>query len=149
MCIEPSCSSLLAFVGDELDPTKLVGNFSIEPVRPKKKGDSLGSRPGYPNAIAHTGYCGFSTSKYVNSNNINDHIGFLLDEISNNLDDIKNIIRDDDLSWKIVCFFYPPQDFRTALSPSNLVKSTEIGIEIINDESTEAVTFVWDSPNPE
>jgi hypothetical protein len=150
MCTEePSCSSLLDFVGDELDPTKLIGKFSIRPVRPKKKGDPLGNRPEYPNAVARTGYCGFSSSKYVNSNNINDHVSFLLEEISHNLDNIKNIVRDDHLSWKIVCFFHPPQDLQAALSASNLIKATEIGIEIVKDESIQAVTFVWDRPEPE
>jgi hypothetical protein len=149
MCTETSRNSLLAFKGDELDPAKLVRYFSMRPVRPKKKGDRLGSRPGSPPALAATGYCGFSTSGCVSSNNINDHISFLLEEISRNLDDIKIVIRDDHLSWEIVCFLYPPQNLQALLSDSNVVKSREIGIEIVTDDSSQAVTFVWDTSDPE
>jgi hypothetical protein len=149
MRTETSCHSLLAFKGDELDPAKLIRHFSMKPVRPKKKGDRLGSRSGHPPALASTGYCGFSTSKSVSSKNINDHISFLLEEISRNLNDIKIIIRDNHLSWKIVCFFYPAQNLQALLSDSNIVKSKEIGIEIVSDESSEAVTFVWDTSDPE
>ena len=53
------------------------------------------------------------------------------------------------LSWKIVCFFYPPQNLQALLSDSNVVKSKEIGIEIVSDENSEAVTFVWDTSDPE
>lgn len=149
MCTETSCNSLLVFKGDELDPAKLIRYFSMKPFRSKKRGDRLGNRAGYPPPLASTGYCGFSTSEYVSSKNLNDHISFLLEEISCNSNDIKNIIRDDHLSWEIVCFFYPPQNLQALLSKSNVVKSKEIGIEIVRDESSEAVTFVWDIPDPE
>jgi hypothetical protein len=148
-CTETSCHSLLAFKGDELDPAKLFGFFSMKPVRPKKKGDPLGSHPGYPSALAPTGYCGFSTSKYVHSQNINDHVSFLLEAISRNLHDIKEIIRADHLSWKIVCFFDTPKILQALLSASNVVKSKEIGIELVSDDSSQAVTFVWDASDPE
>jgi hypothetical protein len=119
----------------------------MEPVRPKK-GDRLGSRAGYSAALASTGYCGFSTSNCVKSKDMNDHISFLLEEISRNL---KKIVRDDHdhLSSKIIFFFYPQQDLQALLSDSNVAKSKRIGIEIVSDESSEAVTFVWDSSDPE
>jgi hypothetical protein len=148
MSIEPSCLSLLVFKGDDLDPAKLFGFFSMKPVRPKKKGDPLGSRPGYPSALAPSGYCGFSTSRNVHSENINDHVSFLLEAISLNLHDIKEIIRADHLSWKIVCFFETPKILQTLLSDNNVIKSKEIGIDIVSDDSSQAVTFVWDVPNP-
>src|SRR5260370_29939185 len=102
MCTETSCHSLLAFKGDELDPAKLIRHFSMKPVRPKKKGDRLGSRSGYPPALASTGYCGFSTSRNVSSKNINYHISFLPEAISPNFNDIQSTIRNDNLSWKTV-----------------------------------------------
>jgi len=45
--------------------------------------------------------------------------------------------------------FIPRKIYKRFLSDSNVVKSKEIGIEIVSDESSEAVTFVWDTSAPE
>jgi len=142
---ETSCHALLVFKGNGLDQAKLIRKFSMKPVRPKKKGDRLGNRPGYPAPLAATGYCGFSTSECISSKNINDHVSFLLEEISRDLVAIREIVRNDHLYWEIVCFIHPEQQLKLVLNESNVIRSKEIGVRIVSDDSSDAVTFVWDN----
>jgi hypothetical protein len=145
MTAPSSCHAILELVGDNLDPDKLRKLFSIKPKLARRKGDEQGRRPGRPTAFARTGYCGFSTLAHVSSDNINDHLEFLINEITRNFDRIQAIVMADKLTWQMVCFFdLPPAGPKSILRNSVVARASQMGIGIEIDTGDDAVTFVVD-----
>jgi len=124
--------AMIDFIGDDLDPEVIIQLFTISPVRPKKKGDRLGLSDSPSLPVAKTGYCGFSTSNCVSSCFMDDHVQYLLDEIEKNGGLLQSIVRSQDLSWFLTCFYDASQEGVSSelVSEQNMARANKYGIVI-------------------
>ncbi|MGH7155565.1 MAG: DUF4279 domain-containing protein [Acetobacteraceae bacterium] len=128
-----STYAILDFTGDALDPDKLAQVLTTKPTLSKRKGDRVGSSPQFGTAFARTGYCGFSTRESVHSDDMADHVRFLLDEIVKHRPAIDSIMAEDKLAWEITCFFDSPEKTDADLDGDTLKRARATGIRIITE----------------
>ncbi|MGH9352157.1 MAG: DUF4279 domain-containing protein [Terriglobia bacterium] len=141
--IETSCHAILDFSGDHIEPGEILNLVSVRPAFAIAKGESLSAKRPELSQRARTGYCGFSTNGHVYTEDINDHIEFLLDEVENNLTKIERIIREKNVSWKITCFFSESHiNLCANLRESIVDRAKNIGINLVRDKGS--VTVIWD-----
>lgn|SRR6185312_9498612 len=140
----PSCHALLDFVGDRMNPDKIVPLLPVEPWKVLKKGDQVGraSAQGHI-ALARTGYCSFSSRELEASEDLDKHVALLLSFIDLRADEIRNVVREDQLRWKIVCFFSSRwQREHWKVSEANRIRAESLGISVVAETATKNVQVV-------
>jgi hypothetical protein len=131
----------MLFVGENLDPEQILALLPLQPARSKKKGEPLGSRPGYPVPFARQGVLSFSAQN-VDGNDINDHLRYFLKAILPVAAELKSVVNRDCLLWEIVCFFdQPPSNLRSMLDQSVASELDRLGIQLVVDDPA-TVEFV-------
>lgn len=145
---EAPCYALLDFVGDRVEPNEIAPLLSLKLGKAKRKGETTVGpdrlRPGQKPPVARTGYCHFSTRWIESSADINDHISVLLEAVRARATEIKQLLRDRGLIYKIVCFFDDDEYKKTwVLSEKNRQMARELAIDISNETVTETTTFVF------
>jgi hypothetical protein len=113
-------------------------------------GDQMG-RPSASGVIARarTGYCSFSTRGLEASPNINQHIGLLLSFIGDRTEAIKNVIREDNLECKIVCFFgSQAQRQNWTINAENELVAQSFGIAVVRETITTNIEIDIDRTSP-
>ena len=131
------CDALMQFSGEDLDPDSIAALIGLKPFSSNRRGDPMARpRPGRPAPLARRGVLSYST-RSLESNDINDHLRYLLEAISADTGKMKSLVLVDQnhLSWRIICFFdHPPPDLRAALDPSIANRLDELGIELLLDD---------------
>jgi Domain of unknown function (DUF4279) len=137
------CNALMQFSGENLDPERISTLLDIQPFSSKRKGEPMARpRPGRPTPLARRGGVSYSTYQNIVSDNINDHLRYLLQAVFPVARELRSLVDRDHLAWRIICFFdNPPADLRAALEPSIANRLDELGIELFLDDPN-TVTFV-------
>jgi hypothetical protein len=129
------CDALMSFSGENLDPESISNLLPLKPFSSKKRGEPLGPpRPGRPAPLARRGGISYSTSCII-SDDINDHLRYLLNAVLPVSDQIKSLVDRDHLLWDIVLFIdNPPSDWRSLLEESITRTLKTLGIELFLDD---------------
>ena len=137
---------VLDFIGDNLEPSRLVPLIPLDPGRPKRKGEPLGRTRGATQPVAKTGYCGFSTTGQGLPATSNAHLGFLLAIVEPRLGAIQRVMSEQTLRWKATFFEgdHPGQYFAD-LDREVLARAARLGLPICPGGEG-AVTIVYDAP---
>jgi hypothetical protein len=131
-----SCSASLSFAGDNLDPDELRRVVPLKAKRWNRKGD-LPRRSRSTSAPLRPARVGtrFSDSKpHITSDDINDHVRFLLGIVSEHVATLREIIEHRHLRWEIVCFFdidAPNVDPKPFLRTDVLLFAERLGIQVV------------------
>lgn len=128
-----STYAILDFTGNALKPDRLAKALAIKPTFSKRKGDRVGNSPQFGPAFARTGYCGFSTRGKIYSDDMADHIQFLLDEIVKHRLEIDVVMSEDRLAWEITCFFDSPERTDADLDEDTRKRANTTGIRIVTE----------------
>lgn len=139
---------LLEFLGDRLDPDPILALLGhLRSTRPVRKGDPV-SRPtstGRPARAAVTGVCLLSTGDRVDSDNPNDHLAFLLDEIEPHAEQLREIRSAADLVWQALLFTADESPELPPLDTSLLERLRKFDLPL-RAKGPERVTFVTERP---
>ena len=130
-----SCHAILSFAGERLDPDDIASLIAARVTKARKKGDKL-ARPlaGHADPAAKVGYCEIATSGAILSNDINEHIAYLLSQVEDNLGSIQSFVDRNNIAWRIVCFFEDENIADTwDLSHENANRAITIGIPIYSE----------------
>jgi hypothetical protein len=132
---DTNCHGLMQFAGEGLDPDNISSLLDLKPFSSKKRGEPLGPpRPGRPTPLARKGAISYSTHT-LRSNDINEHFRYLLQAISPVVNEVKSLVGEGQLSWRIICFFdKPPPNLRVVLDPSIANSVDGLGIELFMDD---------------
>lgn len=133
--------ALLDFFGDRLDPDRIVPLLPVRPWKVWKKGDQVG-RPSARGEIpvARTGYCCFSSRGLEVSEDLDRHVALLLSFLDLRADEIRRVVREDQLSWEIVCFFTSQwQKDHWIVSEANRIHAESLGISVVAETATKNV----------
>jgi hypothetical protein len=135
---------LLDFTGDKLDPAPLVALIPLAPVRPKRKGEALGSAKGGSAPIAKTGYCGFTTAGNGLLPTGDAHLEFLLKSVEGRVVAIRKTMSEQSLKWRAV-FFEGDSEGQSFsdLTPELVHKAGLLGLPLL-PKGAEAITIVAD-----
>jgi hypothetical protein len=140
---------ILNFTGDNLDPAPLISLIPLTPVRPKRKGEALGSAKGGSAPTAKTGYCGFTTAGNGLLPSGDAHLECLLKSVEDHVVAIRKIVSAQSLEWRAV-FFEGDSEGQSFsdLSPELVQKAGLIGLPLL-PKGDEAVTIVADVSDSE
>ncbi len=140
---------VLDFIGDNLEPSRLIPLIPLPPERPKRKGEPLGRARGPTQPVAKTGYCGFSTRGQGLPATSNAHLGSLLDIVEPRLGPIRRIMSEQSLRWEATFFAgdYPGQYFAD-LDQEILARAARLRLPIC-PEGEGAVTIVHEPKHDE
>jgi hypothetical protein len=94
--------AVMAFVGDALDPEKLLPLIPLTKVWWKRKGDALGRPFNGRVPVAKTGVCSYSTTG--SGCDGNDQVALLLRAIEPRIEDIRRVVTESELRWKLEFF---------------------------------------------
>jgi len=92
-------------------------------------------RPGRPTPLARRGGISYSTYRMVVSDDINDHLRYLLNAVLPVSSQLKALVDREHLRWGIVLFIDDtPVDWRSLLEKSIAENLDNLGIEVILDD---------------
>jgi uncharacterized protein DUF4279 len=139
----------LSFRGDNLDPPPLIALIPLNPGRPKRKGEPMSQpRDGRPAALAKTGVCSFSTDDKVSSGSANDHVRFLLGIVQDRIEAIREIVRQQSLTWTAWLFEGDAEGQKMSdLDPALARWAADLGLPLLRKEP-DRVILVYDAPTP-
>lgn len=133
--LAPPATASLYLVGEELDPDEAAAVIPIEAKVRVRKGDRpRGTKPGVRVRLARKGLCEFPSCPYVVSDDVNDHVEFLLQVVGKNLPQVTKLITQRHLRCEIVCFFEvdgPPLDPKPFLRPEVLAVAEKLGVAVV------------------
>lgn len=137
------CHALMQVSGENLDPEGISRLVALEPFSSNKKGEPMARpRPGRPTPLARRGGISYSTYRHIVSNDINDHLRYLLNAVLSVSDQLKALVDRHQLHWGIVLFVDDaPADWRSLLEESIANTLDSLGIELILDDPS-TVTVV-------
>lgn len=130
------CHALMMFSGEALDPESISSLLDLNPSSSNRKGDPMARpRPDRPTPLARKGVLSFSTHRSVVSNDINDHLRYLLGATLPVSQQLKARLDRDHLDWEIVLFIVdPPADWRALVEKPIADTLGKLGIELILDD---------------
>jgi hypothetical protein len=92
--------------GDNLVPDEVTRLLGIEPTLAYKKGEHYKRGPRSPDLKGRTGIWFLTTEYFVESNDLNKHLNWLLDIIANK--DLAEFVRKNSLHAVLTCFWHGP-----------------------------------------
>ena len=130
------CSTLMQFSGEDLDPESISSLIGLKPSSSKKRGEPMARpRPGRPTPLARRGGISYSTYRSIVSDDINDHLRYLLNAVLQVSSQLKALVDREHLRWGIVLFIdNAPADWRSLLEKSISENLDCLGIEVILDD---------------
>jgi Domain of unknown function (DUF4279) len=130
------CHALMQFSGEDLDPERISRLLDLKSSSSKKRGDPLGPpRPGRPAPLARRGGISYSTYRSIVSDDINDHLRYLLNAVLPVSEQLKALADKEHLRWGIVLFIDDtPVDWRALLEKSVAKNLDSLGIELVLDD---------------
>ena len=130
------CHALMQFSGEDLDPESISRLITLTPFSSRKRGEPMARpRPGRPAPMARRGGISYSTYRNIVSNDINDHLRYLLNAVRPVSVRLKALVDRDQLRWGIVLFIGdPPVDWRSLLEKSIIDTLNSLEIELILDD---------------
>jgi hypothetical protein len=140
---------LLSFRGDNFDPPPLIALIPLAAVRPRRKGEPV-SRPrnGKPPVLAKTGGCSFTTDDQVASGDPNDHVRFLLGIVQERIGAIREIMREQSLTWTAWVFEGDREGQKMSDVDAALIRrATDLGLPLLRKEP-DRYMLVYDVPSP-
>ncbi len=92
-------------------------------------------RPGRPTPLARRGGISYSTYRSIVSDDINDHLRYLLNAVRPVSEQLRVLVNSEHLHWGIVLFIDDtPVDWRSLLEKSIADTLDSLGIEVILDD---------------
>jgi len=130
------CHALMQFSGEDLDPESISSLIDLKPFSSKKRGEPMARpRPGRPTPLARRGGMSYSTYRSIVSDDINDHLRYLLNAVLPVSAQLKALVDREHLHWGIVLFIDDtPVDWRSLLEKSVAKNLDNLGIEVILDD---------------
>lgn len=130
------CHALMQFSGEDLDPESISRLLTLTPFSSRKRGEPMARpRPGRPTPTARRGGISYSTYRNIVSNDINDHLRYLLNAVLSVSVQLKALVDRDQLHWGIVLFIDdPPVDWRALLEKSIIDTLNSLEIDVILDD---------------
>jgi hypothetical protein len=130
------CHALMFFSGEDFDPDSVSNLLSLQPSHARRRGEPMTHpRPDRPTPLARQGVLSYSTYKKVISNDINDHLRYLLNAILPISGQLKALVDRDHLSREIVLFVdNPPADWRALIEKPVADTLDALGIKVILDD---------------
>lgn len=127
-----------------MDPDRIVPLLPVKPWKVWKKGDQVGRPSALGHiAVARTGYCSFSSRGIEASEDLDKHVALLLSFIDLRADELKRVVREDQLRWEIVCFFASQWQRRHwAVAEENKLHAESLGISVVAETATKNVQVV-------
>ncbi|HJS86307.1 MAG TPA: DUF4279 domain-containing protein [Acetobacteraceae bacterium] len=141
---------LLDFGGDNLDPAPLMALIPLTPNgRPIRKGEPMSQpKDGRPPFLAKRGYCGFTTDDRVSSGSANDHVRFLLGIVQDHIEAIREIVRQQSLTWTAWLFEGDSEGQKFSdMDPALLRWAADLGLPLRRKEPDRLI-LVYDVPKP-
>lgn len=134
---ELHCHALMQFSGEDLDPDSISRLIDLNSSSSNRRGDPMARpRPGRPTPLARRGGISYSTYRSIVSDDINDHLRYLLNAVLPVADQLKKLVERDHLHWGIVLFIDDdaPADWHSLLEKPIVKKLDSLGIELILDD---------------
>ena len=105
-------------------------------------------REGKPPVLAKAGVCNFTTGDRLSSGGPNDHIRFLLGIVQDRIEAIREIMRQQSLTWTAWLFEgnWEGQKF-SDLDPALVRWAADLGLPLLRKEP-DRVTLVYNVPTP-
>ena len=130
------CHALMLFSGEDLDPEHISRLLDLTPSSSGKRGEPMARpRPGRPTPLARRGGISYSTYRSIVSDDINDHLRYLLNAALPVSEQLKALVDSEHLRWGIVLFIDDtPVDWRSLLEKSIADTLDGLGIEVMLDD---------------